>query len=107
MYIDKFEGLVGKTISRVVATYGEEEIVLFFTDGSYTMVDIDFNYDDKYLKLADPNTLDNNEKVSIGLITQEEFDNKEKSARLYYQQQQERKDRARYEQLKAKFEGGK
>lgn len=111
------ESIGGKTISGAIFFdgYYHDSVVIGFTDGSYARLTSNSGYDgEASLEIEEPewdDILGENEDryVSLGVITAEELLT-EKQRRLDEEQRRkswrELHERAEYEKLKRKFEGG-
>lgn len=96
--------LTGKTIKRAVWLDSGETFGILFTDSTYCSVDVCFFGDSHQLELDDPGDLSNSDLLSLGVLDQEEFDRLKLEMQKKYRYHQEKQERAKYEELKAKFE---
>lgn len=91
---------IGKTIAGATYDDDDEWISLLFTDGDYLIVE---TRNEGYLDF-DP-SLNRRMQLSVGLLTQEEWDRQRAEQDAAAARQRERIDREQYERLKAQFEG--
>lgn len=104
--ISNFNDLEGKLIKEVVQ-HGGYLAIRFFGD-SCLLLEAERGWDsgDQTIEvLSDEHDLDVYEKRGLGFITQDEFDKVLADQQANDAKRRELSDRARYEELKAKFEG--
>jgi len=98
MNVDKLEvemnAIIGKTIMDIHNESGQKEVGVVFTDGAYCVFD---KNDVNTIQLMAPWDIRPSMQIKLGMATVEEF--AEEEARI------ETAERARYEELKAKFGG--
>jgi hypothetical protein len=100
--------LKGKTIEKAVSINSwNAQPVIVFTDDTYVVFEVDFGYDqgDGDIEVS-TYELDNDDKLEVGFISQEEHDLIQKEETQEYKREQENSERRTYEQLKKKYEGG-
>jgi hypothetical protein len=106
--ITDLAALAGKTIERVT-TFGygmwPEALGLIFTDGTYFRVAA-FEEEDTNPWLEWDHEPDDHEKIELGLMTKDEYAERQAANAAAEREQRVARDRAEYERLRAKFEGG-
>ncbi|MES2180677.1 MAG: hypothetical protein V4493_01080 [Pseudomonadota bacterium] len=107
----KLEDCIGKTLENFAfsGTFNSEQMVLTFTDGTFTTIEATVSYDcpelaECKLKLFE---FDRDELEKVGIATVEEVktlrDEQNRVADLKRQLQNEANERATFERLKKKF----
>lgn len=109
--ITDLDALAGKTIARAFRlgeyNWRDEALGLIFADGTFLRVGYNSGYeagDGEVDWESKPSS--NNELVAFGLVSQEEIDRAKADAIAKDQERQLARERAEYERLRAKFEGG-
>jgi hypothetical protein len=107
--ISEPEQLAGKTVAKCFSNGAMPcLLVILFTDGTAAIPGVDFGYDGDYdIELEDSIEWDYQQLLSLGIITQEEFDahNAElERRRIAADNLRRAEEYATYRRLKAKFD---
>lgn len=106
-----FEKLKGKTIKNVISLDRNEEMGLIFTDDTYCIIDAQCMHDsppELFLTQYDINHESDIEYLArLGVITKQEYRDKQKQFRKNDKAKKETREREEYLRLKQKFDKGK
>ena len=108
--IINIEELGGSVVREVTFTNNDNQVVITFENDTYLILRSTGYYGNQEIEFGDVEDLEDYELVKCGLMTQEEFDKKEKQRKLELQRsreevekKKEKYDRQEYERLKKKF----
>ncbi len=101
--INNIEELKGKIIKKATLLDYDEKFGLIFTDDTYCYIDIHCYGESHSLELGETGDLEDDDLLSLGIITQYDYDKKKEDIRKKYIMEQEKRDMARYEELKKRF----
>ena len=101
--VEVTDQLVGKTIKSVIMDYNSCEVILRFEDDTFIIFEIQQTYEEPDIVWGG-NKIYGHDLVKIGLMTEEEFAEELRKISIESKKEQEALDRAKYEELKKKYE---
>ena len=103
----KLEDATGKTVEAVEWDAGSGQVIITFTEGTFSLLGAHWGYEDPILKESKYtwDEFSQEKAIALGIITKDEANRLKAEEAAAYRKSREISERHVYEELKKKFEG--